>query len=115
MDQYLIIPIKEFNDLDYNEIIVLSQLVYIKKAFETLTVSNAYLGNKLNLSKSTMSRCINKLNRLNYIKTTIKDNTKREISISKEVLSIYQVDKTVTRANELKSEMNPILKDFLAS
>ena len=112
---YLIIPIEEFNDLSMSEKIVLSQLAYMKKAFETLTVSNAYLSKKLGLSSRTIQRALSSLSNLNYIRVSLIDNTKRTITLSNQVLNIFGIKTYVIDKNAVKREMNPILKEFLTS
>jgi DNA-binding MarR family transcriptional regulator len=114
-NNYLIIPLDLFPELSLTDKIILSQLAYMKKAFETLTVSNTYLKKQLNLSISTIKRSIYTLSKYNYIKTDLKNNYKRTIFLSQEVLMAYGIKYPMINKNFVKTEITPVLKEFLTS
>lgn len=113
--KYLLVPLDSFNELSYNDKLVLSQLAYNKKAFETLQVSNAYLKKQLGISIRTIQRCLNNLSRYDYIKIDLKNNTDRIITLSNEVLNVYGIKTVSIHQNVVKIEKNPILQAFLSS
>jgi len=109
---YLIIPLELTNKLTYHAIAVLSQLIYMKKAFNELNPSNAYLSKKLNLSVPTIKRAIKELSNSNYITMELKDNYKREITITNKSFKAYGILTIKKYKKPLETKKSP-LKEFL--
>jgi len=114
--KYLNIPLILLEHLKSNEVLVLSQLIFLQKRHEKIFVSNEWLSDNLHLSASTIKRAIKYLSDNNYI-TCFYDNqdkikSKRFIFVSKTVLSMVSnnTTKTVKIVNKEKSN---VLKAFL--
>jgi len=110
----LIIPINLTKKLSITTIAVLSQLVYMKKAFNELNPSNAYLSNKLNLSRPTIKRAIKELSNSNYITTDLKNNYKRSIVINNKSFRAFGIMTIKENKKSLETKISP-LKTFLES
>jgi len=89
VNNYLIIPLELLKKITAQEVIVLSKLVYLKKAFNELYPSNAYLSKELSMSNSSVKRCIAKLLQLNYITNIIENKNKRYITLTKKTFKIF--------------------------
>lgn len=87
--KYLLFPLEPLDKLSIVDVAILSQLAYMKKAFNELYPSNAFLSSKLNISVSSVKRSITKLLQYNYITVSIENNNKRIISLSKKTLRLY--------------------------
>ena len=115
MTNYLILPIELLDKLKKSSILLLSQLIYMKKAFKELNPSNAYLSKKLNLTDRTIRRSLAELHQLNYITIEIKNNYKREITITSKGFNAYGILNTKNNQKSLTSKNNSILREFLVS
>jgi DNA-binding MarR family transcriptional regulator len=115
MDRYLVIPLVPLNEISINEALVLSQLIYMKKAFNEIYPSNAYLSKILSMSISSVQRSIAKLSQNHYITLKIINRNKRIISLSKKSLTFYGITTSKNNSNTVKTEINPALLKFWAS
>jgi len=93
MDKYLVIPLEPLKTISINEILVLSQIIYMKKAFKEIYPSNAYLSKKLSLSVSSVQRAIAKLVQNHYITFIVKHNNKRYIKITIQAKKVFGIHK----------------------
>lgn len=112
-NRYLIVPLDYFRELSFNEKIVLSQLAYIRKASNTITVSNAYLSKALSLSVRTIIRIIVALNNYNYITIRLENNNKREIILSNEVLAVYGIPTLIISRKGNTTQISNELRQFM--
>ena len=114
--KYLNIPLILLQYLKPSDALVLSQLVFLKKRYEKIFVSNKWLSDTLNLSEATIKRAIKHLSDNNYITcfydNQVKLDSKRFILVSKDVLALISnnTTKTVKIVNKDKSN---VLKAFL--
>jgi len=115
MINYLMIPLNLLDKLNHNSIVLLSQLVYMKKAFKELNPSNAYLSKKLNLSDRTIRRSLALLHQLNYITVEIKNNYQRQITITSKAFNAYGIIDTKNNEKSITAKNNSVLKQFLVS
>ena len=115
--KYLIYPFELLDELTPNELLVLSQLAYLKKSFNTITASNDFFSSKLRISVPTVSRAVRTLERLNYIivhyNSQVKKNTKRVILLTQKTLIIYNLGKTTFSSNKTRKKKSEALKQFL--
>ena len=102
-------------DISLTEVLILSQLIYMKKAFNEIYPSNAYLSNMLSMPVRTVQRSIAKLVKNHYIIVKIKNRNKRIISLSKKALTFYGITTSKNNSNAVKTEINPALLNFWAS
>ena len=114
--KYLNIPLILLQYLKPSDALVLSQLVFLKKRYEKIFVSNKWLSDTLHLSEKTIKRAIKYLSDNNYI-TCYYDNqdkikSKRFIFVSKTVLSMVSNYTTKTVKIIRKGKSN-VLKAFL--
>ena len=114
---YLIVPIELLDHLKNNELLILSQIAYLKKSFNTITASNDFFASKLNLSVPTVSRAIRTLERFNYITIHYdfkeKNKTKRIILLTEKSLTIYGLHHTKIAKKTLKTKKTKVLEQFL--
>ena len=112
MDKYLVIPLNPLKDISLSEVLLLSQLIYMKKAFNEIYPSNAYLSKKLSMPCRTVQRSLAKLAQNHYITLKIKNKNKRTISLSKKALTFYGISNTENDTKAVKTEINPALLKF---
>lgn len=88
---YEILTDKELSD---KEKFIYSMIIYLSKENEC-TMSNAYIGNLLNICNVQVSRIVNSLKKKRYINTEIiyKENSK-EIALRK-ILPIIKKDRNI--------------------
>ena len=111
-NKYLLFPLEPLNDLSIIDISILSQLAYMKKAFNELYPSNAFLSSLFKISLSSVKRSITKLIQFNYITTVIKNRNKRIITLSKKSLRLYGLLYTQNNKKFNKGENIEALRTF---
>lgn len=114
--EYLAYPIEFVDDLKPTEILVLSQLAYLRRQFQRISASNDYISSKLGLGVATVSRAITTLSNKHYI--TVKLNTKnyktkRTIYLSKKTMDLYSLGIYVKPTKRKDVTKSKPLKDFL--
>jgi len=112
MDKYLIIPIAPLKTLTPQTLILLSQLLYIKKAFNEIYPSNAYLSKLLSIDHRTVQRSIKQLVQLKYITLKYKNNNKRYITLTEKSLMMYGLSTKQKQEKSLRTQNNTGLTAF---
>lgn len=118
MNNYLVIPMDLLGKLSLNEVLILSQCCYMKKRFNTITASNQFFSDKLSISISTVSRTIDRLAQLEYIKIKYFNQdklTRRIIFVSQEVLDLFEVKSPQNQPKRITRAKSKVLEQFLAS
>lgn len=117
--KYLIVPYELLDHLKPNDLLILSQLAYLKKSFNTIIASNDFFRIKLFMSSKTVSRSIRNLERLNYIivhyDNKVKNNTKRTIILTEKTRTIYSLSSSTWASNKTRKAKPKVLEDFLTS
>jgi DNA-binding MarR family transcriptional regulator len=111
-NNYLLLPLEPLKDISIIDTAILSQLAYMKKAFNELYPSNAFLSSKLNISVSSIKRSIIKLIQYDYITMSIENNNKRFILLSKKTLKLYGMLYIQNNKKIAKTETDEALKKF---
>jgi len=111
VNNYLIIPLEPLKKLKSLDLILLSKLVYLKKAFNELYPSNAYLSKELSMSVSSVQRGIAKLLQLKYITFIIENNNKRYIKLTIKTVKIFSLQTKKQNGFKL-SYKNEALNNF---
>jgi CTP-dependent riboflavin kinase len=112
MDRYLVIPLVALKELNLNDVLILSQLIYMKKAFKEIYPSNAYLSNKLSMPSRTVQRSIAKLTHEHYITFKVKYNNMRYIKITIKSRKIFGLLKKNINSSDKININNEALNTF---